>query len=226
MLPSSVRRYLELATANRTQSISRAHLVHGGTFRPRGDAWLPIRGDESFTADPPGFVWRGRVRIAPCVWIDARDQSVAGEGGMRVRLESLWTLADVHGPEIDRSALVRLLGEMPWFPTALADDRYVSWTEVDASSARAALRVHGREVSGVFWFGADGLPDRFTAERHRDIGNGHSVLTPFEGRYRDYREHHGVFVPFEVEASWLLDDAPFSYARFVLDAVEFEPRLE
>jgi uncharacterized protein DUF6544 len=226
MLPSSVRRYLEIATASRTSAIGQAHLVHGGTFRPRGDQWLSIRGDEDFTTDPPGFVWHGRVRVAPCVWIDARDQSIKGQGSMRVRLESIWTLANVQGPEIDQGALVRLLGEMPWFPTALADDRYVTWTELDASSARATLRVHGREVSGVFYFGADGLPERFTAERHRDLGNGHSVVTPFEGRYRDYRHHRGVLVPFEVEASWLLDDGLFPYARFVLDAIEFEPGLQ
>jgi hypothetical protein len=38
-------------------------------------------------------------------------------------------------------ALMRLLAEMTWFPTALLDERYVTWAPVDDAQARATLRV-------------------------------------------------------------------------------------
>lgn len=225
-LPQPVRRYLTLALEHRRAPIARARVTHGGTFRPGvAQPWLPIRGTQYFAADPPGFVWWGRVRVAPGVWIDARDEAIGGAGGMLVKAESSWTIADVHGPEVDQGALIRLLGEMVWFPTALADERYVSWQGIDDASAEATLRVAGRAVHAVFHFGADSLPERFTAERYRDEGNGRSELTPFTGHLRDYRLHDGVIVPFEIEAAWQLHGQTFSYARFTVEQVTFEPEL-
>jgi hypothetical protein len=183
---------------------------------------IPMRGRQYFAADPPGFVWWGRVRVAPGVWIDARDKVIDGQGGMKVVLESTKTLQDVTGPSLDQGALIRLLGELVWMPTALVDDRYVTWEAIDESRARARLRVNGREVMAVFHFGPDGLPSRFTADRHRDLGNGQSALTPFVGELRDWREVDGLHVPFAVEASWILDGRPFTFARFQVEAVEFD----
>jgi hypothetical protein len=175
-----------------------------------------------FTADPPGFVWWGRVRAAPGIWIDARDQAVNGEGHMLVRAESTVTLADVRGPELDQGALLRLLGEATWLPTLLRDPRFVTWTPVDAASARATLRVGAREVAATFHFGARGLPARFTAERHRLVG-GRSVLTPFTGVCADFREVDGVQVPFRMTALWHLETGPLPYARWEVERVELDP---
>jgi hypothetical protein len=222
-LPPPVRRYLEVSGAARRAPIATVRLRHGGTFAPKvGGAPLPIRGEQYFTADPPGFVWWGRVPAAPGVWIDARDQVVGGEGNMLVRLESTITLADARGPELDHSALVRLLGELAWLPTALRDPRFVTWTPRDATSATATLRVGGREVSGVFHFGADGLPARFTAERYMDLGGGRSVLRPFVGELSDYRAVDGVLLPFRAQGAWQLEDGPFTYVRWELDELQLD----
>ena len=192
-LPAPVRRYLGSAVGQRERAVRTVRLRHGGTFRPKLDgAWLKIRGEEYFTADPPGFVWWGRVHVAPAVWIEARDRSVDGAGHMLVLAESTFTLADSAGSELDQGALLRLLGEMPWFPTAFLDARYVTWTAVDDRRARAALRVNEREVAGVFEFDAAGLPAAFLADRYLDEDGGQSVLTPWRGQYGDYREVDGM----------------------------------
>src|SRR5512142_2072312 len=170
-LPAPVRRYLEVSGAARHGPIRTARLSHGGQFVTRpGGAPAAIRGEQWLTADPPAFVWWGRIRLAPGVWIDGRDRSVDGEGNMLVRAASTITLADARGPELDQGALLRLLGEAFWMPTFFRDRRFVSWAAVDGASARATLRVGGREVTATFHFGEDGLPDRFSAERYRDEG--------------------------------------------------------
>ena len=71
-------------------------------------------------------------------------------------------------------------------------------------------------MSGAFEFGPDGMPAVFRAERHRDIGGGRSVLTPFVGRMTDYRPVDGVLVPHRVVGAWIIEGQPIEYARFDL----------
>lgn len=222
-LPAPVRRYLAKAIGQRDRGVRTVRLRHGGTFRRTLEgSWLPIRGDEYFAADPPGFVWWGRVRLAPGVWVEARDRSVGGVGNMLVSLESTFTLADSVGPELDQGALLRLLGEMPWFPTTFLDRGHMRWEAVDANRARAVLIVAGREVAGTFEFGENGLPASFLADRYRDLGGGKAVLTPWSGEYRDYREIDGLLVPFEVSVAWHVDGQRIPYVRFLVERLEFD----
>lgn len=219
-LPAPALRYLELAGALRAAPIRAARLRHGGTFRPALDGgWRPIRGVQYLAAEPPGFVWWGRVRLAPGVHVGARDRSAGGEGSMRIALASAIVLADVSGPELDAAALQRLLAELVWMPTALLDARHVRWLPRDATSARARLTVGGREVEVTFHFRADGLPERMTALRFRDV-DGRGVLTPWIGRCADWRELGGLRVPFRMEASWELDGSEHPYARFEVERLE------
>lgn len=221
-LPAPVRRYLEVSGAAARPPLRAVRLRHGGTLvLSPGGRPLPVRGRQYFTLDPPGFVWWGRIRAAPGVWIDGRDRLVAGEGNMLVRLASTFTIADVRGRELDEGALHRLLAEALWMPTLLRDSRYVTWTPVDAVTARATLRVRGREVSGEFRFGPDGLPTRFTARRHHE-GDGGGALTPWVAECEDFRAVDGLRVPFRMTATWELPTGSFPYGRWQVEAVELD----
>jgi hypothetical protein len=221
-LPRPVRRYAEASGAAQRAPVRSARLRHGGAFRPALDRpWVAVQGLEYLGATPPGFVWWGRIRAAPGVWVEARDRSAYGEGRMLVRLASLYTLADARGPELDQGALLRLLGELVWLPTALLDQRHVSWTAVDETSARATLAVGGRAATALFRFGPDDLPSSLAADRHRDVG-GRFVLTPWGAEYSDHREVDGLRVPFRTEASWVVDGAVQPYARWELESIEHD----
>ena len=221
-LPAPVRRYLEVSGALGHAPVRAVRLRHGGRFRASLDGeWLPIRGEQYFTVDPPGFVWWGRIRVAPGLWVDGRDISLGGEGNMLIRAASTLTIGDSRGPEIDQGALQRLLAEMAWFPTALLDERYVGWAPVDDASARATLRVGGREVSATFRFGPDGLPARITAERYRDV-DGKGVLTPWGGGASDFREVGGLRLPFRMQAFWIVDGREVQYVDFEVESVEYD----
>lgn len=217
-LPAPVARYRALAVGDRAP-VRTLRLRHGGTFRMSvKDRARPIRGTQLFTADPPGFVWSGRVHVFPGVWVDARDMSIAGAGSMRVFLDDTIRLADASGPGLDQGSALRLLAEMPWYPTALFDARTVRWAAIDETHARATLRLGDDEVSGTFEFRADGLPRRMTAER---VGEG-GVLRPWSGVYRDWRTVSGMRVPFEAEVSWQLETGTFTYAHWRVDSMEYD----
>jgi hypothetical protein len=217
-LPPPVARYRRLAVGDRAP-VRTLRIRHGGTFHMSLTAKAaPIQGVQLFTADPPGFVWIGRIRMAPGVWIDARDMLVAGEGSMLVLLDDTVSLADARGVQLDQGSALRLLAEMAWYPTSLFDARTVTWSAIDADHARATLRLGDREVSGVFEFGPDGLPLGMTAERFTDKGE----LRPWGGVYRDFRSVSGMRVPFEADVTWQLETGPFTYARWLVDSMEYD----
>lgn len=222
-LPPPVRRYLAKAVPEGLPQLRGATLRQRGTFRPSLDgSWLPMRGEQHFSADPPGFVWWGRVRVAPGIWIDARDRSVNGTGNMLVTMESTITMADSSGPQLDQGALLRLLGEIAWLPTVFLDARYIRWSAVDEHRARAALTVNGHTVEGEFAFGADDLPVAFSAERYRDTGGGRSVLTPFVGRLSDFRAVDRLLIPYRVVGAWIVDGTVKDYANFEVERIDFD----
>jgi hypothetical protein len=221
-LPEPVRRYAEHTLAARAAPVRYVRLRHGGSFRTAlGGPWLPARGLEYFAAEPPGFVWWGRVRLAPGVWFDARDCSVGGSGSMHVKVASTFTIIDSEGPEIDQGALVRLLGEMVWFPSALFDPRFVTWHAVDERSARATLRVDGQEASCTFGFDGDGLPVTVSTERFRDAEGG-AVLTPWSVENEDFRDVAGFLVPHRSVVRWHIDGRPVPYADFNIELIEYD----
>jgi hypothetical protein len=221
-LPNPVRRYLGKALGARERAVRTVQLQHGGTFRTSLEGkWLAIRGEQHFTTDPPGFIWWGRVRVFPGIWVDARDRSVIGIGNMFVTVESSFTVADSSGAEMDQGSLVRLLGEMPWFPTAFLDGRYVTWSAVDEHRATATLQVNGRSVVAAFEFGPDDLPTTCSADRFFD-SDGESVLTPWVGRFSDFRVVNGILLPHHVVAAWLVDGNRSEYVRFDVERVAFD----
>lgn len=222
--PAPVRRYLSKAITRERAAVTRVHVKHGGTFRPKLDgAWLPIEGSQHIRAEPPAFVWWGRVRVAPGVWIDARDRSENGRGNMLVLMDSTFRLADSSGAAVDQGALLRLLGEMVWIPTAFLAPR-VTWTELDDRRAKAQLRVGDLDVVGVFEFGDDDLPSGFRAMRYRDVGQGEAELTEFYGAMSDYREVDGLLVPHKLVAHWMLGGEPKAYARWEVERIEYDGR--
>lgn len=217
-LPAPVARYFRIAVGDR-DPVRTLRLTHGGTFCMSSTTKpMPIRGVQLLTDDPPGFVWVGRIRMAPGLWVHARDMSIAGTGSMRVLLDDTFTIADAQGPDLDQGSALRLLAEMVWIPTSLFDPRNVSWSAIDAAHARATLHVGDLEVSGVFEFGTDGLPLQMTATRRTDKGE----LLPWGGTYRDWRVVSGLHVPFEAEVFWCLPSGPFTYAHWRIESMEHD----
>jgi len=222
-VPPPVERYRQLAVGNRAP-VRTLRMRHGGTFRMSTTAnakAFPIRGTQTFTANPPGFLWVGHIRVAPGIWVDARDMTLLGKGSMRVQLDNTLPIADAHGPQLDQGSALRLLAEMPWYPTSLFDTRSVTWSAIDGDHACATLHLGDLEVSAVFEFGPDGLPRQLTAKRFTDKGE----LRPWGGIYRDWRTVSGMRVPFEAEVFWQLDSGPFTYAHWRLDSLKYDEGL-
>ncbi len=220
-LPAPVQRYLEFAIAADAPALSTVRLRHGGHFRtaPR-QPWLLIRGDQHFTAARPGFVWSARLKAGPFVWFDACDSLVDGRGNMLVKVQSAFTIADAHGPQIDQGASMRWMMETFWFPYGIVSER-IRWEPIDANTATMHLMDTELPVSARVDFNREGRILRLSGDRYRDTGRGGASLTPWAGRCSDYKQFGSFRVPGFVEAAWILPEGEFSYVRFQVTGIEY-----
>ncbi len=213
-LPAPARKYFVYALKENQQFISYARLKHSGEFKP-SKKWTPIKGEEYFTVNPPGFVWFGKVRF-----ISAKDTFLGGFGRMQIKLLSIIRLVDAKGEEFNQGELVRWLSETPWFPTALLPSENLRWEPIDIDSAKVSLTDHGKTVDGYFFFDEKGQITKFKAKRY-----GEGKLQNWICQYSDYREVEGMQIPFYAEASWNSEAEADKYAKFRIEKIEYgEPR--
>jgi hypothetical protein len=227
-LPPPVARYLRAVLPARPGGVRFARVEQRGEFlaRPGPNGWRPFTAVEHFSARPAGFVWDARVRMAPGMTVRVRDSFVGGRGSMVASVMGVYPVVSVEGtPEIAAAALQRFLAEAVWIPTALLPGDGVSWSALDASSARATVTAGTTTVAVDFHFGADGLVvGIYTAARARDIGGGRSVSTPWQGRFSDYELLDGFRIPTRGEVEWLMPEGPAPYWRGEITGVTFTRR--
>ena len=222
-LPAPVQRYFAYAGVLDHAPLRLAYLRHTGTFRTGADAgWLPITGEEIFSVNPPGFIWKGVISMAPGVNVTARDYYIAPRGNMLIRAVGLVTIDDAKGPAIDQGAMMRYFAEMAWFPTALLPGPNVQWEAIDDASARLIARDAAHPEELTVTFDAEGRILTITAQARTFKSGSVERVAPWGGVYSDYREVDGLRVPFSAEVVWHFPEGDLPYARFTLTEVRYD----
>jgi hypothetical protein len=221
-LPAPVQRYFRLVLRDGQPRVRTARLRQTGSFRRQESrdpeaGWSPFVAIQHIGADPPGFVWDARIRMAPLVSVRVRDGYLAGHASMRGAVAAL--LPVVHAADdagLRAGALQRYLAEAVWLPTALLPGAGVEWTPVDGRRATATLADAGTTVSLEFEFASDGaIVAARTPGRKRAVPGkpGEYVLAPWGGRYARYEPHGGMRVPTEAEVYWVVEGREQPYYR-------------
>lgn len=219
-LPEVVQRYLRSTGIVGKETIRTVHLTQRGSMRIKPDGkWLPMVAAQSYTTDPPAFLWRGTIRMFPFVPISGMDLLNNGHAQFRIALLGRIPLVNEHGPEVLQADMLRYLSEVVWFPTAWLSDQ-VTWEGLDATAARVTLHYHGVTASATCHFNAAGEFTQVSAERYMKEGK-RTVLRPWIGRVGAYREWHGLRIPTTAEVAWQLPSGEFSYFRCEITAIAY-----
>jgi len=181
---------------------------------------MPITGQEYFTTENPGFLWVGKMKPFPILWMDGKDEFMDGKGNFQIKLLSLFTVANTKGNESDESELLRWLAESPWFPTALLPSKYLHWESVNSSSAVAVVEYGKIKATATFSFNEEGQIVKLNADRYRMVNNVYSK-DKWVGYYRDYTKVNYMLIPKEIEAVWNLSSGEFSYAKFKITDIDY-----
>ena len=224
-LPEPVARHLRQALPPGTSIIRAADVVHVGSFNmsQTGEQWRPFTSRQRVVTRRRGFVWDGRVAMAPGLAVHVHDAYVDGEGILEPAILGLFTLVNLRDRgEVARGELMRYMAEAAWYPTALLPSQGMRWEPIDDRSARATLTDGEVRLTMTFHFGADGLIEAIRAEdRGRTVGD-RIIPTPWEGRMFDYQRRDGVLVPLQGEVAWLTAEGRRPYWRGTIKELSFQ----
>ncbi|WP_148685492.1 DUF6920 family protein [Candidatus Nitrosocosmicus hydrocola] len=214
-LPSPVQRYFRYSLNQGQHYISDARLIHDGEFRQNEhQKWMPIRGEEYFSTEQPGFVWLGKIQLLPFIWITGLDELIDGQGKFQIKLMSHITIAEApKGRKLDEGELMRWLGETPLFPTALLPSKYLKWEDVDSNSSKAVVNYDELAVNLIFYFNESGEIIKMEGNRYRSINDSY-VKEKWVGYYSNYTKIENMMVPLALEVAWNTQAGIFSYAKF------------
>lgn len=219
-LPDPVQRYLRYSGVVGALKVQTVRLRQRGYFRLGPDrSWMPLKAEEYYSVNPPGFVWFATMQAAPFVWFHALDQWQSGGGKLTGKIYGVIPMVKGEGPEFDQGELMRFLQEMTNFPGAFLND-YITWEALDDLSARATLTYNGQSVSGVFYFNEKGENTNFVAQRYRMVGKNLELATwstPCTG----YKEFKGVKLPYKGEGVWKLSEGDLPYIKVELVEIEY-----
>lgn len=212
-LPEPVQRYFKHVLKDGQPYISYVRLTHKGQFKtdPKKD-WVNIKGEQYFTTQKPGFIWKGTTTL-----FTARDMYIAGKGKLVVSLFSLFKIAGGQGEKYNQGELLRWLAENVWFPTNLLPNEYLSWKPVDNESAQLIFQYNGMSLLYLVTFNSVGEITQMQTKRYMGEAN----LETWIGKVSQYKELNGIIVPTTIEAIYRLEKGDYSYARFDVTTIEY-----
>jgi hypothetical protein len=203
-LPEPVQRYLRYTGIIGKPLVRTVYLRQQGRVRLAGQRWIPLRAQEWFSVQPPGFVWDATMRVAGIPVGRARDMYQGGQGRMLIKAASLVTVADAGAEEMDQGSMMRYLSELMWFPSAFLEDN-ISFRAIDATSARVTLTDHGKTATATLFFDSAGRLTNFVARRYAIAGKGRDLRT-WSVPVSIYGEFEGLKLPVRVKAVWKLTE--------------------
>lgn len=229
-LPDPVRRYLEASLPPSPAAIRTARLESFGTFRQltadTGAAlesgWFGFTAHQTFTLEPPAFVWAATMQVRPFVKVYVRDTYLEGRGSMQGAALGLVPVVDAAShPDLNTGALMRYLAESPWLPVALLPGPRLTWEPVDDTHARATLVDGATVASVVFEFNPGGDIVGVSGRRPRATERGYEP-TEWIGRFWRHENRGGMRVPTRGEVGWVLDGTLQPYWRGEMTRAEYD----
>ena len=205
-LPEPLQRYFKLVLKEGKSYISYVSLTHDGQFKSGLDKdWMNIKGEQYFTTQRPGFIWKGTTKL-----FTARDMFVEDKGSLKVSILNVYNLAEGKGPGFDEGELQRWVAESVWFPTNLLPSENVRWTAVNSSTAQLSFHYNNIAFTYQVSFNEAGEITEMETKRFMSETGSEAWIV----RLADYEGFAGILIPTKCEALWLLEKGEFPYARF------------
>jgi len=212
-LPEPVQRYFKHVLKEGQSYVSYVRLTHDGEFKMGLDKkWTKIKGEQYFTTEKPGYIWKGTTSLAT-----ACDLYMSDKGRLIVTLLSLIKVVDGQGEVFDEGEFQRWVSESVWFPTNLLPSKKLHWLAIDENTAKLIINYNELSVSFLVSFNNKGEITQMETTRFMEKDKKEIWIC----KMADYKNMNGILIPTTAEALWKLDKGEFSYARFNVLKIEY-----
>jgi Family of unknown function (DUF6544) len=219
-LPEPVKEYLTFSQIMDVKPVQTVRIQYEGLFRASvRQNWKAIQCEQYITVNPPGFFWSGILLPRGIFPTITKETYIRGKGSVLIKKQPFSTKVNASGPEVSSRCLTRFLGEMAWYPSALANP-YVRWEPLDDASAKADIKYGGRDGSLFFYFNPENELIQAVGVSHRMEKNT-PVLENWSIAFGKYGELNGVNIPLSFEATWNLKMSDFGYLKGDVTAIEY-----
>ncbi len=224
-LPEPAQRYLNYTGVIGQPWINTVRVKYAGVFRLGADKpWMPIKAEQVYTTNPPGFHWKARLKMFG-LWLAKGDDTYkAGHGHMFGKIAGLYTIFDARGPELDQGTMLRYLNETTWFPIALLSD-YITWQAADDHAFDVTFTDCGKSVTARLIVDDSGRLINFVTRRYRE-NKGTYTLDTWTTPMTEYGVLAGLNLPIRGQAVWKLSTGDLPYADLTLTEVEYNGPIE
>lgn len=220
-LPEPVKNWLEVSGVVGKEKIHSVWLKQKTKMKmkPEQEKWNDATAEQYFTVVNPAFVWKVKMKILPFIKIAGRDKFINGKGEMQIKMFSLLNIVNEKGTKMDEGTLQRYLGEIVWFPSA-ALSPFITWEEIDSSSAKATMDYKGTKGAGIFHFNQNGDFIQYSALRYK--GNDADAK-----RYKwviDVKEHavmNNIKIPAKMTATWKLVERDWTWLDLEVTDIKY-----
>ncbi len=221
-LPPVVKKWLQVSNIIGKEIVWRVYLKQTGEMRTKpGGKWMPVKAEQWFKTEEPGFIWVADVKAAPGIHIAGRDKYENGKGHMLIKLLSLITFVDAKGKETDQGAMLRYLAEIVWFPSAALND-YIQWEQMDMKTAKTTMTYGGITASGFFKFDDNGDVVSFEAKRYYARKGGATLEDWLIQIEKDcYKKFENIRIPTRATVIWKLKEGDFPWFKLEITDIHY-----
>jgi hypothetical protein len=224
-LPQPAQRYLRYTGVVGKPWIETARVRYEGQFRLGSDKpWMPMRAEQFYTTNPPGFVWKAKFKIGGLWIMSGQDTYKNSHGHMFGKIAGLFTVFDARGEELDQGTMLRYLNETAWFPIALLNN-YITWQAEDDHSVQVTFTDGGRSVSARLLLDDEGRLVNFITQRYRE-NQGRFTLDTWTTPMSRYGQLAGLNLPVHGQAVWKLAEGDLAYGDLEITEVDYNGPIE
>jgi hypothetical protein len=188
-------------------------------MNPEQKKWMSATAMQYTTIDIPAFIWTVNVKMNSLLYAQGRDKFEDGKGEMLIKMNSLINVVNEKGEKMSEGTLQRYLGEMVWFPS-LALMPYMTWEQINDTTAKATMTYMGTTGSGTFHFNANGDVTQFSALRYmgnEETTKRHNWTMNISG----YKTFEGIKVPSKMTSTWKLDDGDWTWLNLEVTDIKY-----
>ncbi len=224
-LPEPAQRYMNYSGVVGQPWINTVRIKYTGIFRLAADRpWLPIKAEQVYTTNPPGFHWMARLKMFGLWIMTGSDTYKNGHGHMFGKIAGLYTIFDARGAELDQGAMMRYLNETTWFPIALLSD-YITWQAVDDHAFDVAFTDCGKSATARFIIDDAGRLLNFITKRYRE-NKGTYTLDKWTTPMSEWGMMAGLNLPVHGQAVWKLPTGDLPYVDLKVTEIEYNVPIE